>query len=135
MIMRFLLLLLLIPTLSRADLALEDAWIQNLPPTVPLRAGYLTITNSNDEAVQVIGLRGDGFSSIEIHRSVMKDGTMRMESVPRLVIEAGQTLRFEPGGLHLMMYPEQPTRPGDEYRIVIEFDDGSTREIYMQVRK
>lgn len=133
--MRLLPILLLLPSLARAELAFEDAWIQNLPPTVPVRAGYLTITNLNATAVRVVGLRGAGFTRIEIHRSVMKGDTMHMESVPELVIEAGETLRFEPGGLHLMMHPGQPTRPGEQYRIVIELDDGDTYDIDMQVKK
>lgn len=133
--MRLLLALLLIPSLVQAELVFDDAWIQNLPPTVPVRAGYLTLTNPDTSAVRIVGLHGAGFTRIEIHRSVMKDGTMHMEPLQELVIDAGETLRFEPGGLHLMMHPRQPTRPGDSYRIVIEFDDGSTRELDMQVRK
>ena len=133
--MRFLPALLLLPSLARADIVFEDAWIQNLPPAVPVRAGYLTISNSNASAVRIVGLLGSAFARIEIHRSVMKDGTMHMEAVPELVIDAGETLRLEPGGLHLMMHPVQPTRPGESYRIVIELDDGSTHELEMKVRK
>ncbi len=128
-------LLLMIPFLVRAELVLEDAWIQNLPPSVPVRAGYLTITNPSAATVRIVGLRGEAFTRIEIHRSTMKDGTMQMESRSALEIEAGETLRLEPGGLHLMMYPRQPTRPGDSYRVILEFGDGETRNLDMVVRK
>lgn len=133
--MRILPLLLLLPSLAWAELAVENAWIQNLPPTVPVRAGYLTLTNTGAGAVRIVDLHGAAFTRIEIHRSVTKDGIMHMEAVPQLVIEGGQSLSFEPGGLHLMMYPGQPTRPGESYRIVIELDDGSSQEIDMKVRK
>jgi copper(I)-binding protein len=133
--MRLLPLLLLIPSLARAELVLEDAWIQNLPASVPVRAGYLTITNPATAAARIVGLRGAAFTRIEIHRSTMKDGTMQMEAVLAIEIEAGQTLRLEPGGLHLMMYPRQPTRPGDSYRVIVEFGDGETRNLDMVVRK
>lgn len=133
--MRFLWLLLLLPSLARAELVFDDAWIQNLPPSVPVRAGYMTITNPDPQAVKIVGLRGEGFSRIEIHRSVMRDGEMHMDQLPELEIGAGKSLRFEPGGLHLMMYPTEPTRPGDNYRIDVELGDGSIRTIRMTVRK
>ncbi len=128
-------LLLLLPCLVRADIVVEDAWIKNLPPAVPARAGYLTITNTNAAAVRIVGLHGDAFTRIEMHRTLMKNGTMQMEPVAKLAIEPGETLRFEPGGLHLMMYPQQPTHPGDSYRVIVEFDDGETRGFDMVVRK
>ena len=129
-----LLFLLLIPCAARAELVILDAWIQDLPPAVPVRAGYLAISNSNAAAVRIVGLRGAAFERIEMHLSVMKDGTMQMEPVERLTIEAGEILLFEPGGLHLMMYPKQPTRPGDSYRVTVEFDNGETRNFEMVVR-
>ena len=133
--MRILLaLLLLIPCLARADLAIEDAWIKNLPPVVPARAGYLTIKNTNDAAVSVVGLHGEAFERIEMHRTVMKNGTMQMEPVAKLTVEPGQSLRFEPGGLHLMMYPREPTSPGDIYRVTVMFDDGETLGFDMVVK-
>jgi len=133
--MRLLPAILLIPSLAQADIVIEDAWIQDLPATVPMRAGYLQITNSNAAAARIVGLHGEAFTSIEMHRSLMKNGTMQMEPVAELVIEAGDTLRFEPGGLHLMMYPEQQTRPGDVFRVVVEFGDGESRTFDMVVRR
>jgi len=129
------LILMLMPPLASAELVIDDAWIQNLPPSVPVRAGYLTIANPDSGPVTIVGLQGDAFARIEIHRSVMENGTMRMEPLPRLEIPAGETMSFEPGGLHLMMHPRQPTRPGERYRIVIEFEDGTRRDLDMTVRK
>ena len=133
--MRLLWLLLLLPSLARAELLFDDAWIQNLPPSVPVRAGYMTVSNPDRQSVKIVALRGDGFERIEIHRSVMRDGEMHMEELPELEIGAGESLRFEPGGLHLMMYPLEPTRPGESYTIDIELGDGSIRTIEMTVRK
>jgi len=133
--MRVLPVLLLLPSLARAELVIEDAWIKNLPPSVPVRAGYMTLTNPDARSVKIVALRGNDFSRIEIHRSAMRDGVMRMERLPELEVGAGESLRLAPGGLHLMMYPLEPTRPGETYRIGIEFGDGSIRTVEMTVRK
>lgn len=132
---RLILACLLYPVIAVAEIRIDDPWIQNLPPTVPVRAGYMTLTNSGTQNVKIIALHGDGFTQIEIHRSTMQDGMMQMEEIPDLEIGAGERLELAPGGLHLMMYPVEPTRPGESHKIRIEFDDGSTRTIDMTVRK
>ena len=128
--------LLMIPALARAELEVSDAWIKQLPPTVPVRAGYMTIQNTGDTAARIVGADSESFGSVEIHESLMQDGMMRMEQREVLVIEAGATLRLEPGGLHLMlMMPAQPTSPGEIHRVVLRLGDGSTRSVDMTVKK
>ena len=132
----FLLLLLLVPVTAFAELEINDAWIKNLPAAVPVRAGYMTLHNPHSEAVSIVGLRSESFASVEVHRTLMQDGMMRMEAVPDLTLNPGETVQLAPGGLHLMlMQPVEPTRPGEVHRIVIEFDDGSRQSLEMTVRK
>ncbi len=42
-------LLLFCPLATQADLLIEDAWIKNLPLTVPVRAVYKNISNTGEE--------------------------------------------------------------------------------------
>jgi hypothetical protein len=129
-------LLLILPGSAVAELEIHDAWIKNLPPAVPVRAGYMTIHNAQANAVSIIAIRSDAFSSVEIHRTIAEDGMMRMEPVPTLVIEPDSSVQLAPGGLHLMMMnPTQATRPGDVLQIVIELDDGSAQSLNMTVKK
>ncbi len=132
----FLVLLFLAPVSAFAELDISDAWIKNLPAAVPVRAGYMTIHNPQDHAVAIVALRSESFASVELHRTLMQDGMMRMEAVPDLTVNPGDTVQLAPGGLHLMlMQPVEPTRPGEVHLIVIEFDDGSQQNLEMTVRK
>jgi len=135
--LRFLLILVFIfPGVASAELDIHNAWIKNLPPAVPVRAGYMTIRNAGANAISIIAIRSDAFSSVEIHRTIAEDGMMRMEAVPTLIIEPDSTVKLAPGGLHLMMMnPAEPTKPGDVLQIVIELDDGSTQNLNMTVKK
>ena len=131
-----LILVLLIPTGAFAELEISEARIKNLPPTVPVRAGYMTIHNSSEMAVGIVAIRSEAFASVEIHRSVMQDGMMRMDPVDNLSIAPGASLQLAPGGLHLMMMqPLQATRPGDEIEIILQLDDGSEQQLTMKVIK
>ena len=136
MLRLIMILALLLPSSAYAELEYNEAWIKNLPPPVPVRAGYMTIHNPQAQAVSIVEIHSDSFASVEIHRTLMQDGMMRMEQVRDLTIAAGETVQLAPGGLHLMMMqPVQPTRPGETHRIILEYNDGSTQELEMTVRK
>ena len=132
----FLFLVLLLPAVCRAELDISDAWIKNLPPAVPVRAGYMTLHNPAPTAQRIVALHSASFASVEIHQTVMQDGMMRMRQLTELQINAGETVQLAPGGLHLMLIqPVEPTRPGEMHRIEIEFDDGSRQNLQLMVKK
>ena len=136
--MRFLFFLLALALSSgvRADLRISDAWIKNLPPSVPVRAGYLTLTNPTDEARILLRFESPAFGRIELHRTVSEDGMMRMEAVDELSIDPGARLRLEPGGLHLMMMQAlEPTRPGDRIQVRMHFANGREQSFEMTVKE
>lgn len=137
MILRLTLLLLLVfPGYVFAELEISNPWIKNLPPSVPVRAGYMTLHNPQSNTVSIVSLSSDAFGSIEIHQTIAQDGMMRMEQVPALTIEPDSTVQLEPGGLHLMMLnPVEPTRIGDTIEILILFDDGTEQRLEMWVKK
>ena len=129
-----LILALLFPASAFAELEFSDAWIKNLPPTIPVRAGYMTMHNPGPGTLGVVAIRSEAFASVEIHRSFMQDGMMRMEPVDKLEIGPDASVKLEPGGLHLMMMmPQEPTSPGDEIVIFVELDDGSEQDLKMTV--
>ena len=132
--MLFVLVLLFFPVSAFAELDITDARIKNLPPTVPVRAGYMTIHNPSQVAVSIVAIHSEAFASVEIHRSVMQDGMMRMDLVEALEIDADTHLQLAPGGLHLMMMqPVEATRPGEKIEIILQLSDGSEQSLQMEV--
>ena len=136
--MRFLLILLALTlsTGAHAELRISDAWIKNLPPSVPVRAGYLTLSNPTTKTLVVLGFDSPAFARIDLHRTVSEDGMMRMEAVDELRLDPGVRMRLEPGGLHLMMMQaSEPTRPGDRIPVSLRYADGRDQAFEMTVRE
>ena len=103
---------------------------------VPMRAGYMDISNNQSRTVNIVWLKSECFARIEIHRSVEKDGMMSMHPVSVLAISSGETVRLAPGGFHLMMMnPLKKLAPGEYCIVTIGYDDQSTQNIEMIVRK
>jgi len=121
---------------SAAKLQITEAWIKNLPMVVPMRAGYMNIYNNQTRTINIVWLKSEAFAGIEIHRSVEKDGMMSMHPVSVLAISSGETVRLAPGGIHLMMMnPLITLVPGNKIVVTVGYDDQSTQNIEMIVRK
>jgi copper(I)-binding protein len=119
-----------------ARLLITEAWIKNLPPVVPVRAGYMNITNNQLKATTIERLSSESFARIEVHRSIEKEGVTSMQRVHALTIEPNQTLQLTPGDYHLMMMePVKNLQPGNIVKVAIGYTDKSTQIIDMIVRK
>jgi len=138
MIKRSLILVLLIYSLPVAaeSLRVTDAWIKNLPMAVPVRAGYMHISNNQNREVTIVSLQSKSFESIEIHQSMEVNGMMSMRPVDTLSIPAGASLELAPGGFHLMMMnPLDELIPGQKVAVTLYYEDQKAQLIEMEVRK
>ncbi len=114
--------------------AVTNAWIRLLPGDLPL-AGYFELTNGGDEAVTLAGASSPVFRRVELHRSVEHEGQVRMERVSALELPPGETRRFAPGGLHLMLFERQRSlQPGDRVPVTLELRRGERLRLDFEVK-
>jgi hypothetical protein len=105
---------------------ITDLTLNNAPPTAPMRAGYLSITNNSDTDVRLVSARSSAFGKIEFHRSSTVDGQARMRREESVPIAAGDKVVLEPFGLHLMlMIPAQPPIADAKVAVELCFDNAS----------
>lgn len=117
-------------------LVVEDAWVREAPPGARALAGYMTIRNTGEQDRRLVSARGADFDAVELHRSLVEDGVARMLPQQFMPIPAGGELVLEPGGYHLMlMRPKSALKEGDRVGLSLGFDDGSTLEVDLPVRK
>ncbi|RMG52764.1 MAG: copper chaperone PCu(A)C [Gammaproteobacteria bacterium] len=113
-----------------------DPWIREAPPGMPMLGGFVTLKNDSDRPVALVGAESPAFGSIELHRSIVKDGMARMVPQERIVVPPRGEVRLEPGSYHLMlMQPARPLAAGDKVQIQLRFDDGSMLGIDFPVRR
>lgn len=113
-----------------------DGWIKQLPPVVPMRAGYMQIKNHSSTAQQIVSLQSSSFETVEMHETKMAEGMMKMIELESLEIPEKSTVELKPGGKHLMLItPVQPLQIGDNVEIVITFADETTQSIMLEVKK
>lgn len=121
---------------SRADqLNVSDAWVREAPPTSQVLAAYLRIDNPDAVEISIVGASSPQFETVELHRTEIVDGIARMVAQQRLIVPAGDTVVFEPGGLHLMLIKaHQPLQRGDQVEIQFQLSTGENLRIQAEVR-
>jgi copper(I)-binding protein len=104
---------------------IEQAWVRAAPPGAGTLAAYLVLRNPCAETVVVTDVESLDFGMPMIHRTEEVDGVSRMREAGDLSLAPGASLRFEPGGLHLMlMRPLRTLKEGDSARIRLVLADG-----------
>jgi periplasmic copper chaperone A len=122
------------PAPAGTDPAVSAAWVRQVPPAARMTAGYLSIFNPGPEALVVVGAESPLFGSIEIHGTVMVDGVARMRHQETVTVPAGETVRFEPGGLHLMlMQPVDGVPSSGSIELALLLEDGQRLEFLAPV--
>lgn len=122
--------------LKAAVLEAADAYIRTMPPGRSVTAGFLRVTNRGDLPCQLVGVESPVSDRLEFHEHLHSDGMMRMRPVSGgLQIAAGETLLFQPGGLHIMLFNiQQPLVAGENTPLQLNTDQCGTLEVDAEIR-
>ncbi len=121
--------------LDGEGVAIEGAWAR--PGSEGgMSAGYFLITNFDTEADTLVGASSEVAELTEIHESYEREeGMMGMRQIDRLELPPQSTLRFEPGGLHLMFIRLQENLTvGDEIEVRLQFSSGEEQSVTLTVQ-
>jgi len=120
---------LLAPAVQAGDvragnLVITQAWSRATPGGAPVAGGYLSIKNKGPLPDRLLSGSTDAARKIEIHEMALDKGIMTMRPIDGgLFIEAGKTVKFEPGGRHLMFIGlAAPFREGELVSVSLAFE-------------
>jgi copper(I)-binding protein len=121
------LLLLAAGCTPAGDLDVSDARIRELIPGQDKTVAYLTLHNRGAAPITLVGAETDMARTVEMHTTRQDGDVMRMRRLTSVEIPAGGTVRFEPGGNHLMLFGVRSLTDPCEIRLA--FADGGTRTV------
>lgn len=86
-------------------------------------AAYFLITNFEEEADTLLSIQSDVAQLVEVHESYQQDNHMvGMREAGTVEIPANTTVKFEQGGLHVMlMQLTQNLSDGDTFELTLNF--------------
>lgn len=102
-----------------------------------MSAAYFLITNYEDNDDVLLSIDSDVAQSTEVHESYEREeGMMGMREIENLEIPGQSTVRFEQGGLHVMLIQvTKQLSEGDSFELILNFEqhDPITVEVPVQM--
>ncbi|SEP48174.1 hypothetical protein SAMN04487843_12671 [Methylobacterium sp. ap11] len=113
---------------SVGPLKIDHPWARATPRGAKVGGGYAVITNTGSMPDRLVGGSLTAAGRVEIHRMTMEGDVMKMGPVEGgLEIKPGQTVKLEPGGLHIMfMDLAAPLKQGEMVKGTLSFERAGT---------
>ena len=107
---------------TAGDIVIEKPWARATPKGAEVGGGYLTIHNNGAAPDTLTGGSAD-FATVEIHEMKTESGVMKMAEITNgLDIPAHGTIRFAPGGYHVMFtHLTRPLTKGEKVQATLTF--------------
>ncbi|WP_407333853.1 copper chaperone PCu(A)C [Enterovibrio sp. 27052020O] len=121
---------------AQAAIDVHDPYARATPPRAPNSAAFMVLTNSGNEAINLISAASPAAGKVELHNHVMADGMMKMRQVETIVIPSQGKATLEPGGFHIMLLDlTAPLKEGEALSLTLRFSDGTEITQSLPIRK
>jgi hypothetical protein len=115
-------------------ISVSGQWFRLIMPSLPA-AGYFTVSNGTGRPQTLVGAQSPACGTLMLHQSVSKNGEERMITVPSIPVPAHGSIRFAPGGYHLMcMSPGPAMTPGRSVPVTLRLANGEIVNATFPVR-
>jgi copper(I)-binding protein len=119
---------------NHTTLEISNVWARKTGNRTLSAAVYFDVHNKSKSQELLTGVSTDRASNAMMHRSFEEDNIMRMEMQTSISIAGGETLKFAPGGYHVMLTKlTAPLVEGDTFPITLSFKDAGDVTVYVDV--
>jgi copper(I)-binding protein len=112
------------------SIKVENAWARATAPGQKVAAGFMDLTADTD--MVLLGGSSPVSKSVELHFMRMENGVMEMRQLKEIRLPRGQTVRLQPGDLHVMLIGlKNPIREGQKVplTLMVKGADGKEKKL------
>ena len=118
------------------ELKIVHPWARATPGAIQNGAAYMTLTNIGKQADRLVSASTEAAGITELHTHLNENGVMKMRQVNDIRVEAGSTVKLQPGGLHVMLIKlKQPLKEGDSVPLTLRFEKAGEVKVDIKVDK
>ena len=116
-------------------LAIGHPYARPTAPSQPTGGGYFSIANRGAGADRLVSAAAPSVArAVELHSMKMEGNVMRMREVGSIDVAPGQSVKLEPGGLHLMLVGlKAPLVAGSAFPMTLTFEKAGRIEVEVKV--
>ncbi|MBB3741818.1 MULTISPECIES: DUF1775 domain-containing protein [unclassified Rhizobium] len=122
-------------TVKAGDLEISGGFAKAMLPGQPVGGGFFTVKNNGQTDDRLVSVSSPASGEVQIHEMETKDNVMRMRQLKDgIAIAAGETVKLEPGNLHLMFQKvKTPFKQGDTVPVTLTFEKAGKVDLVLQV--
>ncbi|MGO6672277.1 DUF1775 domain-containing protein [Rhizobium leguminosarum] len=122
-------------TVKAGDLEVSGGFAKAMLPGQPVGGGFFTVKNNGQADDRLVSVSSPAAGEVQIHEMVTKDNVMRMRQLKDgIAIGAGETVKLEPGNLHLMFQKvKTPFKQGDTVPVTLTFEKAGKVDLVLQI--
>jgi copper(I)-binding protein len=99
-------------------------------------AVFFVIDNSTGKKDRLLSAASDVAKAVELHKTIMEDGVMKMNRQDFVSIPEGEQVVFKPGDLHVMLIGlNKDLMAGDSFSVVLTFEHMGDVQLEVTVRE
>lgn len=99
-------------------------------------AVFFVIENHGESMDRLLSAHSDIAETVELHKSSMVDGVMKMEMQPYIDIGGGDSVVFKPGDFHVMLIGlHDDLAAGDQFTVLLNFETAGEKVVDVKVRE
>ena len=114
--------------------SVDNATLREPLPGKNVTTAYFDVINASGKPRELVAVESGLTDRVELHQHRHEGGMMQMREVSSVALPPEATVRFEPGGYHIMLFglSERPER-GRPETLVLRFADGETVAVEAEV--
>jgi copper(I)-binding protein len=114
----------------------SDVYVRAVAPGQSVGAAYMELSNRGPDDHALVAVMSSLSKVAELHTHLEEGGMMKMRRLESIALPAGQTVRLQPGGLHVMLIGlQRRVQPGQTVDLTLIYEDGTRTALEAPVRR
>lgn len=119
---------------SAGGMTAIDAWARATPSGAKVGAVFVELRAAAGMADRLLSASSPMAGVVELHDHVREGAVMKMRRVEAVAIAAGQTVKLQPGGLHIMLMDLKGALvAGETVKLSMKFEKAGVVELEAQI--
>jgi copper(I)-binding protein len=115
-------------------IVVEQPWARASIMASRPAAAYFTLVNESNEPATLVALETTIAGRAEVHQTNRQGEVMKMAPAGPVEVPAGESVRLEPGNLHVMLMDmPRPIKEGETFTLTLRFAKAAPVEVSVPV--